>query len=129
MPKKHSYQKHLGVSGPSERQLKVAESIRRIISDALNIDKIYFDLISEASLTVTEVRISPDLKNATVFIIPFAISDANKIIKVMNDRTDIIKSYLANKAKLRYIPNLIFRYDNSFEEAQKINNIIETIEK
>ena len=114
--------------GPSERQLKVSETIKRIISEALNIDKIYSSFLKDISITVTEVRVSPDLKNASVFVTPFAASNITEVLDCLNGNLYLLNSYLATRTHLRYLPKIIFKYDQTFDEAQRLNKIIETIE-
>lgn len=114
--------------GPSERQLKVSETIRRIISDALNVDKVYSNFVHDVSITVTEVRVSPDLKNASVYVTPFAVTNIVEIIECLNDNMYLLKAYLAGHSHLKYIPNVVFEYDNSFDAAKKLEEIIQNID-
>ena len=115
------------IKAPSNRKLKVEESLKRAISDIINVDKSLSSFIGDISITISKVDISPDLRNAKIFIIPFCVDNFEDIIKDLNDNNGILKTYLVKKIELRYVPNLTFIYDSSFDNANKIENLINNI--
>lgn len=114
----------------SERQLKVAENLKRIIANSINIDKSLLPIIGDIYITVSEIRMSPDLKSARIYIIPsMASQDVKEMVGLINEFSYLIKKSVAKSAKLKYVPKLKFFYDESFEQANKIEHIIGEINK
>lgn len=114
----------------SERQLKVAENLKRIIANSINIDKSLLPIIGDIYITVSEIRMSPDLKSARIYIIPsMASQDVKEMVDLINEFSYLIKKSVAKSAKLKYVPKLKFFYDESFEQANKIEHIIGEINK
>ena len=108
----------------SQRQLKVGEEIRRVLADAfLRGDFHVFDQ-KAMSITVSEVRISPDLKNATVFVMPLAGRNAKDVMEYLQTIMPEIKRIVAKKLMLRLVPRLKFVLDDSFEQAHKMNTLL-----
>jgi ribosome-binding factor A len=113
----------------SERQLKVSESLKRVISEALNISRIFEHVIGSAYVSVSEVNISPDLKNAKIFVIPNCKEeDRKEVISLMNEYSYEIKKIIARELKLKFTPRLYFVYDEIFNEAHKIEEIINRLD-
>jgi len=109
----------------SERQLKVAENLKRIMSNLFNVEKLYIPVIGDIYITVSEVRMSPDLKLARIYILPScAKDDVDQVIKLINEFSHIAKKSVAKSAKLKYVPKLHFVFDDLFDEAQKIEDLI-----
>src|SRR3546814_1265705 len=81
---------------------------------------------SDLSLTVTEVRISPDLKNATAFVMPLAGSQLDQTMAALKRAAPFLRAQVAKDLKLRYAPRLSFQADTSFDEAQRINRLLHT---
>ncbi len=109
----------------SNRQLKVAESVKRSLSEVLNNDKVMAFALGDQSFTISKVDMSPDLKNAKIYILPFGSSDTNECIKILNESRSHIKKYLVGKVFLKFTPELKFIYDDSFDIAAKISNILD----
>ncbi len=110
----------------SNRQLKVGEIIRRVLIEIF-IHDLYDRIIEEARLTVTEVKVSPDLKQANVYISPLFGKNINRKelmlhLKSLNPK---IRYLVTNKVKLRSSPEIKFKYDNSFDEAAKIQKLLD----
>ncbi|MBT5827597.1 MAG: 30S ribosome-binding factor RbfA [Alphaproteobacteria bacterium] len=109
----------------SERQLKVAENLKRIIANNINIDKSLLPVIGDIYMTVSEVRMSPDLKSARVYILPNTnADDTEQIVDLVNEFSYLIKKSVAKSAKLKYVPRLRFVNDKLFDHANKIENLI-----
>ena len=106
----------------SQRQLKVAQQIKYLISEVITLGDFKNEKIRQVPITVTEVSISPDLKKANVFVIS---RDNNKnFIKYLNEQKFIFKKKIAEKLKLRFVPDINFDFDNAFEYANKIEKIL-----
>ena len=113
----------------SQRQLKVGEELRHLISNILLKESFYDDFISNNSVTITEVNVSPDLKNAKVFIMPLGGKNQNEVVNSLNKVNGKIKKLMSSNINLRQIPKLYFKIDNSFDYAKKIENILNNIKK
>ena len=113
----------------SQRQLKVGEEIRHLISNALLRESFYDEHIKNNNVTITEVSISPDLKNAKIFVMPLGGKNKDDVLDSLNKVSGRIKKIISNNLSLRQTPKLIFKIDETFEYANKIHNILEKIKK
>ncbi len=109
---------------PSQRQLRVGEELRHVISDVLAQGHFRDPELDGANITVTEVRVSPDLKNATVFVTPLGGAHIAETVKALKRASGFIRHEMARELSLRYIPNLFFEADTSFETAERIEDIL-----
>ncbi len=108
---------------PSQRQLRVGEEIRHALAGI--IQRAEFrdpDLVGQA-ITVTEVRVSPDLRNATVFVLPLG-GEADPVVKALGRASAFLRGQLGRAVTLRYLPALHFVHDESFDEAQRIDALM-----
>ena len=113
--------------GPqSQRQLRVGEMIRHALSDMLIRGDIHDDVIASHVITVSEVRMSPDLKVAKVFIMPLGGQDVDAVVTALNNNKRFIRGEIAHKVHLKYAPEIRFLTDESFEEANRIDEILES---
>ncbi len=109
----------------SQRQLRVGEAIRHALADVLQRGDVPWPKgFSAPLITVTEVRISPDLQNATAFVIPLGGHKVAETTRALNDIVGFFRHEIAQKVKLRYVPKLNFKTDESFDYAQKIEKIL-----
>lgn len=115
-------------SGPSQRQLRVGELIRHAMADLLARGEILDDDIAGMMITVPEVRVSPDLKNATVFVTPLAGDDPTRAVKALERHKRFIRGEVAHRVDLKYAPDLVFRFDDRFEESARIDAILRSPE-
>ena len=113
----------------SQRQLKVGEELRHLISNALLRSSYYGEHIANNNITITEVNISPDLKNAKVYVMPLGGENKANVLKNLSEATGRLKKIISSNISLRQTPNLIFKIDETFEYAKKINDILEKIKK
>jgi ribosome-binding factor A len=111
-------------AGPSQRQLRVGEELRHALSAILARRDFRDPVLQSANVTVTEVRISPDLKNATVFIMPLAGEHSPETIAALHRGAAFIRGLVAKEVPLRYVPVLDFRLDTSFEHASRIDALL-----
>ena len=113
----------------SQRQLKVGEELRHLISNALLRESFYDQIIENNYITITEVNVSPDLKNAKVYIMPLGGENKFEVLDSLNKANGRIKKLISNNINLRQIPKLQFRIDETFEYAKNIENILQKIKK
>ncbi len=107
---------------PSQRQLKVGELLRHALSKLFAHGEIPY--LEHLSITVSEVRISPDMKNATAYIYPLGGQDAEHLVPVLKEYAGFIRTYLAKEVYMRHAPRTSFKIDTSFEKAAKIDNLL-----
>lgn len=111
---------------PSQRQLRVGEEIRHALSEVFYRGETHAPELDGISITVSEVRISPDLKNATAYCTPLAgTADPDKVIQTLNDLTPLIRRQMNKKIVLKYSPRLYFKLDKSFDAANRINVLLQ----
>ena len=108
---------------PRQRQLRVSEEIRHALSQMVLQANFRDPELVDQPITVTEVKVSPDMRNATVFVIPL-IGDPEKILPALSRAASYIRGQLAGSIKLRHSRNLKFEYDDSFDNAERIEMII-----
>jgi ribosome-binding factor A len=112
--------------GPSQRQLRVAEEIRHILARLLMRGELRDPALAGVSVTVSEVRISPDLKNATVFALPLAGTHGEEVLKGLNRSAPYLRSQVGHALQLRHAPALTFVADTSFDEAGQIDELLKS---
>ncbi len=115
----------LSTGGRSQRQLRVGEEIRHILSDVLRRAHFRDPDLADAVVTVTEVRVSPDLKNATAFVMPLAGQDDDKVLKALDRAQAYIRTLVASEINLRFAPTLSFKRDVSFDAASSIERVLQ----
>ena len=110
--------------GPSQRQLRAGELIRHILSEIFQRGEVHDDAMPTAPLTVSEVKASPDLRNATVYVSVLGQDDISETVKRLNKVSGKIRTALARKMTLKFTPQLAFRADDRFDEAARIDALI-----
>ncbi|HEX5320935.1 MAG TPA: 30S ribosome-binding factor RbfA [Stellaceae bacterium] len=108
----------------SQRQLRVGEELRHALAQLLRPGELRDPALSEASITVTEVRLSPDLKNATVFVMPLGGGNRDEIVAGLKRSAPYLKSRVAREVALRFVPNLTFALDQAFDSAEHISELL-----
>lgn len=109
---------------PSQRQLRIAQEIKKIIAGALERGDVRNPLILDNFVTITNVDISPDLKYCTVYFMTLNGQNLGQIEDDLNAEARGMKKIIASKLKLRYTPDLNFRMDTSFEEVDRIEQLL-----
>jgi ribosome-binding factor A len=107
-----------------QRQLRVGEELRHTLARLLRPGELRDPALFDANVTVTEVRISPDLRNATAFVMPLGGSDAADIIAGLRRSAPYLKGQIAKAVRLRHVPNLSFQLDSAFDSAQRIASLL-----
>ena len=112
---------------PSNRQLKVGQQIRFLVSNFFIKEDFIFENIDSKDLTVVDVTLSPDLKNAKIYVTNNSVLESKKFIDELNNKSNLIQRKIASKLTSKFTPKLKFFFDNSSEYSNKIHNILETI--
>lgn len=110
--------------GPSQRQLRVGEELRHALSQVLQREGFRDPDLAGVILTVTEVRPSPDLRNATVFISPLGGGNTKAILAALHRASRFLRGEVAKRVHLKYMPDFSFKADTSFDEFAKIDAVL-----
>lgn len=108
----------------SQRQLRVAELVKQNIGQVFIRNEAKIPNIDSSIITVTEVRMSPDLKNARVYVIPLNGTEMKETVSILTDFSHLVRKALSKRLDLKFLPKLRFLEDNSFEYAEKIEKLI-----
>lgn len=112
-------------AGPSQRQLRVGEQIRRSLSDVLMRGDIHDPELNRLSVTVGEVRTSPDLKIATAYVMPLGGSGQGEVIELLARNKAELRRIIGRKAGLKFTPDLRFRLDATFDQIDETRRLFE----
>lgn len=110
--------------GTGQRLLRVGERLRHVLSEILQSGQCRDPALRDTSITVSEVRISPDLRAASVFVMPLAGVNAAGIVAALERSTPFLRGLVARELALRHAPNLVFALDRSFEQADQIARLL-----
>ena len=113
----------------TQRQLRVGEMIKQALGMLFIRDEAKLTNLSTKEITVTEVRMSPDLKTAKIFVMPLGGKNADEIIEKLKEFSFVIRKVLSKKIVMKFLPKLYFVKDNSFDYAEKIENLIKQTNK
>ena len=113
----------------SQRQLRVGEMIKQSLSMIFMRNEAKVPKLETNTITVTEVRMSQDLKIAKAYVLPLGGKDTEATIKILKEYTFLIRKVLSQKVIMKFLPKLLFRKDESFEYAEKIENLIKQTNK
>ena len=116
-------------SGPSQRQLRVGESLRHALSEILMRGDFFDPDLANVSITISEISVSPDLSNARVYTMPLGGMNVDVILPALNRLAPMIQSLVAKKVHLRRTPRLRFLLDDSFENAARMNQLFRAIKQ
>ena len=111
-------------SGPSQRQLRVGELIRHALAQMLTRGEIHDDVLAAHVVTIPEVRMAPDLKLATVYVMPLGGGDAAPVIEALERHKRFIRGEVAHAINLKFAPELRFRRDESYAESERIERLL-----
>ena len=109
----------------SVRVLKVGERVRHILSELLTRQEVHDDTLSAHSVSVTEVRMSPDLRNAGVYVKPLLGEEEDVVLTALKQNTAFFQREVAKRLGLKFAPKLKFRSDESFDEAARIERLLD----
>jgi ribosome-binding factor A len=112
--------------GPSQRQLRVGEMLRHALADVLHRDEIRDPDLAGISVTVTQVKPSPDMRHATAFVEPLGGKNAKQVVDALNRHKGFIRGEVGHLIALKFTPDFRFVEDTSFAEAEKIETILKS---
>jgi ribosome-binding factor A len=120
MPRRHS-----GKSPqPSQRQLRVAELVRHALAELLTRGAIHDEVLSSQPLTIPEVRMSPDLRLATIFVLPLGGGDVGPVLAALEANKRYIRGEVARAVNLKFAPDVRFRADETLDQALRIDRLL-----
>ena len=108
----------------SQRQLRVGELVKQNLGQLFLRNEAKIPLLNTKLITVTEVRMTPDLKTARVYVIPLGGIDTKETVKILTEYSHLVRRALSKRLDIKFLPKLTFVEDNSFEYAEKIERII-----
>src|SRR5271169_4771102 len=123
MPRHHHREQS---AGGSQRQLRVGELIRHELADMLSRGDIHDPVIAAHMITVPEVRMSPDLRLATIYIMPLGGRDVKDVIDALDRNKRYVRGEIARRVNLKFAPEIRFRPDERFDEAERIEKLLRT---
>jgi ribosome-binding factor A len=123
MPRHHNRDQS---AGGSQRQLRVGELIRHEFADMLVRGDIHDPVIQTHMITVPEVRMSPDLRLATIYVMPLGGRDAKEVIDALERNKRYVRGEVAKRVNLKFAPEIRFRVDERFDEAERIEKLLRT---
>ncbi|BCJ89279.1 ribosome-binding factor A [Terrihabitans soli] len=112
-------------AGPSQRQLRVGELVRHALAEILQRGEIPDPALGKAVITIPEVKMSPDLKLATAYVMPLGGKDADKIVKALAKNKAFLRGALGKRVELRSVPDLRFMVDTSFDIGAKMDALLD----
>jgi ribosome-binding factor A len=121
-----SHHKKDSAPGGSQRQLRVAETVRHAMADLLSQGSVHDPELEGHIITVPEVRMSPDLKLATVYVMPLGGRDIDVVIAALERHKKFLRGELARRVNLKFAPDVRFRVDERFDEAERIEKLLRT---
>ena len=113
-------------SGPSQRALRAGEVIRHAIADILSRGEVHDPVLEGHILTVPEVRMSPDLKLATIYVMPLGGRDEQAVLDALERNKRFLRGEIAHRVNLKFAPEIRFRLDERFDEAERVEKLLRT---
>src|SRR5213080_270029 len=126
MPRHH--QRKSSAPGGSQRQLRVGETVRHAIADILAHGSVHDADLEGHIITVPEVRMSPDLRLATIYVMPLGGRDTDVVLAALERNKKFLRGEIARRVNLKFAPDVRFRFDERFDEAERIEKILRTPE-
>src|SRR6201989_126943 len=124
MPRQHH--RKSSASGGSQRQLRVGETVRHAIADILAQGSVHDPDLEGHIVTVPEVRMSPDLKLATIYVMPLGGRDTDVVIAALERNKKFLRGEVARRVNLKFAPDIRFRVDDRFDEADRIEKLLKS---
>jgi ribosome-binding factor A len=123
-------QKHrdTGPGGGSQRQLRVGELVRHAVAEMLTRGDVHDPVLESHMITIPEVRMSPDLRLATIYVMPLGGRDAEEVIAAFERHKKFLRGEIAHRINLKFAPDIRFRVDERFAEAERIDRLLRSPE-
>jgi ribosome-binding factor A len=125
MPRRH-HQRDTGTHMPSQRQLRVGELVRHTMADMLTRGEVHDPVIEGHLITVPEVQMTADLRLATIYVIPLGGRDTDAVLAALERNKKFLRGEIAHRVNLKFAPEIRFRIDERFEEAERIEKLLRT---
>ena len=124
MPRQHH--RKASAPGGSQRQLRVGETVRHALAEILSQGNVHDPDLEGHIVTVPEVRMSPDLKLATIYVMPLGGRDTEVVVAALNRNKRFLRGEIAHRVNLKFAPEIRFRVDDRFDEAERIEKLLRT---
>ncbi|HET9904913.1 MAG TPA: 30S ribosome-binding factor RbfA [Xanthobacteraceae bacterium] len=118
------HQQRSQTAGPSQRALRVGELVRHALAEMLMRGQVHDPVLETHTITVPEVRMSADLRFATVYVMPLGGKDATEVLAALDRNRRYLRGEIAHRVNLKFAPDLRFRIDDRFEEASRIDRLL-----
>jgi ribosome-binding factor A len=119
-----SHQQRERSSIPSQRALRAGELVRHALAEILSRGEVHDPVIETHLITVAEVRMSPDLRLATIYVMPLGGHDENAVLAALDRNKRFLRGEIAHRVNLKFAPEIRFRIDERFDEAQRIEDLL-----
>ena len=124
--KEHAHSKGSAQRGPTQRSLRAGELVRHAVAEILARGEVHDPVIEGHLITVPEVRMSPDLRVATVYILPLGGVDNAAVLEALDRNKRYLRAEVARRVNLKFAPEIRFRIDERFDEAERIDRLLRT---
>lgn len=125
---RHKHNRASTPGGGSQRQLRVGELIRHALAELLTRAEVHDPVIETHLITVPEVRMSPDLRLATIYVMPLGGRDQKDVLAALDRNKRFLRGEIAHRVNLKFAPDIRFRIDERFDEAERIEKVLRTNE-
>jgi ribosome-binding factor A len=125
---RHKHHRDNAPGSGSQRQLRVGELVRHALAEMLTRGDVHDPVLESHMITIPEVRMSPDLRLATVYIMPMGGRDAKAVIGAFERNKKFLRGEIAHRVNLKFAPDIRFRIDERFEEAERIDKLLHSPE-
>jgi ribosome-binding factor A len=115
-----------GPAGPSQRALRAGELVRHAIAEVLQRGDVHDPVLAGHLITIPEVRMSPDLRLATVYVMPLGGKDIKEVLDALERNKKFLRTEVAHRVNLKFAPEIKFRFDDRFDEADRIEKLLRT---
>ena len=112
--------------GPSQRQLRVGELVRHTLSELFTRGDVHDEVIQVHTITVPEVRMTADLRLATIYVMPLGGKDTDEVLAALDRNKKYLRGEIAHRVNLKFAPDIRFRIDERFDEAERIEKLLRT---
>jgi ribosome-binding factor A len=124
MPRRHQPREQS--AGSSQRQLRVGELVRHAVAEMLARGEVHDPVIEGHLITVPEVRMTPDLRLATIYVMPLGGRDEKEVVAALDRNKKYLRGEIARRVNLKFAPDIRFRIDERFDEAERIEKLLRT---
>jgi len=125
---RHKHHREASPSGGSQRQLRVGELVRHALAEMLTRGDVHDPVLESHMITIPEVRMSPDLQLATIYVMPMGGHDAEAVIGAFERNKKFLRREIAHRINLKFAPDVRFRIDDRFAEAERIDKLLHSPE-